>query len=67
MQNRTSFVIAQRISTVRNADLILLLDKGSLIAQGSYEELITNCGPFCELLETQFDAQGRRVEEEVRG
>lgn len=67
MENRTSFVIAQRISTVRNADLILLLDKGQLVAQGSYEELITNCGPFCELLETQFDAQGRRIEEEVSG
>ena len=52
MQNRTSFVIAQRMSTVRHADKILVLDKGHLVAQGSHEELLTNCELYCELVNT---------------
>ena len=40
MKGRTSFVIAQRISTVLNADLILVLDKGSIVARGTHEELM---------------------------
>ncbi len=42
MQGRTSFVIAQRISTVRNADLILVLDKGRVVARGEHDELHGN-------------------------
>lgn len=60
MARRTSFVIAQRASTVRNADLILLLDQGRLVAQGTYLELLENCGPFCELLESQFGSDDRQ-------
>lgn len=40
MQGRTSFVIAQRISTVRNADMILVLNKGKLAAQGKHADLM---------------------------
>ncbi|HEV2124629.1 MAG TPA: ABC transporter ATP-binding protein, partial [Chloroflexota bacterium] len=40
MRGRTSFVIAQRISTVRSADLILLLDRGTLVAQGTHDDLL---------------------------
>jgi ATP-binding cassette subfamily B protein len=54
MANRTSFVIAQRISTVRNAGKILLIDGGHLVAQGTHEVLQqTNC-LYCELLESQL-------------
>ena len=54
MQGRTSFVIAQRISTVRNADKILLLGEGRLAAQGTHEELIQSSELYVEILETQF-------------
>lgn len=40
MQGRTSFVIAQRLSTVRNANLILVLDRGRISASGAHEELL---------------------------
>ena len=50
MQNRTSFVIAQRVSTVRDADKILVLDHGSMVAQGTHKELLGNCGLYCELV-----------------
>ncbi len=54
MKGRTSFVIAQRISTVRNADLVLLVDGGKLVAQGTHEELQRTSGLYCELLESQL-------------
>jgi ATP-binding cassette subfamily B protein len=54
MENRTSFVIAQRISTVRNADLILLLDNQRLVAQGTHETLLRTSEIYAEILETQF-------------
>jgi ATP-binding cassette, subfamily B, multidrug efflux pump len=57
MVGRTAFVIAQRLSTVRNADLILLLDDGHLVASGSHAELLDDCGPYCELIEQLFGSQ----------
>jgi ATP-binding cassette subfamily B protein len=57
MQGRTSFVIAQRISTVRNADKILLLGEGRLIAHGTHEELLQSSELYVEILETQFSDQ----------
>ncbi len=58
MQGRTSFVIAQRISTVRNADQILLLGEGRLAAQGTHEELMQSSELYVEILETQFGDNG---------
>lgn len=57
MQGRTAFVIAQRLSTVRSADTILLLDGGRLLASGTHESLLTDCGPYCELIESLFGSQ----------
>ena len=54
MQGRTSFVIAQRISTVRNADKILVLEQGKLAAEGTHHELIQSSELYVEILETQF-------------
>jgi len=54
MENRTSFIIAQRINTVRNADLILLIDGGRLIAHGKHEELLRSSCEYAELLESQL-------------
>jgi ATP-binding cassette subfamily B protein len=54
MKNRTSFVIAQRISTVRNADLILVLDKGQIVAQGRHEDLMENSAAYAEIYASQL-------------
>ena len=56
-KGRTTFVIAQRISTVRSADKILLLDKGGLAAEGTHEELKNTSQLYVEILETQFAGQ----------
>ena len=55
MQNRTCtvLVIAQRISTVRNADRILLLEQGELVAQGTHEELMRTSPLYGSILESQ--------------
>jgi ATP-binding cassette, subfamily B, multidrug efflux pump len=65
---RTTFVIAQRISTVRNADLILLMDQGGLAAQGTHRELLSCCELYADILATQFGDQAEleaAVEEAV--
>lgn len=54
MQGRTSFVIAQRISTVLNADKILVLDKGQIVAQGTHEELMENSAVYAEIYHSQL-------------
>lgn len=50
-RDRTTFVIAHRLSTVRNADLILVLDQGALIEQGRFDELVAQGGVFAALAE----------------
>jgi ATP-binding cassette subfamily B multidrug efflux pump len=54
MEGRTSFVIAQRISTVRNADLILLLDGGAIAAQGTHDDLLRESALYGEIIDSQF-------------
>lgn len=51
---RTSFIIAHRLSTVRNADLILVLRDGGIAEAGSFAELISRDGPFAALYRTQM-------------
>jgi ATP-binding cassette subfamily B protein len=53
-KGRTTFVIAQRISTVRSADKILLLENGLLAAEGTHEELQRTSELYMEIIETQF-------------
>ena len=55
MENRTSFVIAHCLSTIRNADVILMMKDGNVIEQGSHEELMRAGGAYCELYNSQFD------------
>ncbi|MFM2032455.1 MAG: hypothetical protein RLZZ297_1220 [Chloroflexota bacterium] len=57
MKNRTSFVIAQRISTVRNADVILLLDGGKIIGIGTHQELLRDNAVYGEIIDSQFGHQ----------
>jgi|SaaInlV_200m_DNA_2_1039689.scaffolds.fasta_scaffold00653_16 ATP-binding cassette, subfamily B, multidrug efflux pump len=55
MVGRTSFVIAQRISTVLNADQILVLDAGKIAASGTHEELLENSEIYSEIYHSQLD------------
>lgn len=54
MQGRTSFVIAQRISTVLNADQILVLDRGELVARGTHAELMESSPLYAEIYASQL-------------
>lgn len=54
MQGRTSFVIAQRISTVLNADQILVLDRGQILARGTHEELLESSEIYSEIYSSQL-------------
>ncbi len=54
MHGRTSFVIAQRISTVRAADLILLLEDGKIAGQGTHDELLQTSALYGEIIDSQF-------------
>ncbi|MBQ6354970.1 ABC transporter ATP-binding protein [Candidatus Saccharibacteria bacterium] len=53
-KNRTSFIIAHRLSTVRNADLILVMKHGEIIEQGTHEKLLKKNGFYAELYNSQF-------------
>ncbi|MCC7209143.1 MAG: ABC transporter ATP-binding protein, partial [Anaerolineae bacterium] len=63
MKGRTSFVIAQRISTVRNADLILVLDKGRVVARGTHAQLLDTSAIYAEVYNSQLvdDADSRAI------
>jgi ATP-binding cassette, subfamily B, multidrug efflux pump len=54
MKGRTSFVIAQRISTVLNADQILVLEKGQIVARGTHEELLESSEVYAEIYSSQL-------------
>jgi ATP-binding cassette subfamily B protein len=56
MKGRTSFVIAQRISTVLNADQILVLDKGAVVARGTHEELMDSSELYAQIYQSQLVA-----------
>lgn len=55
LQGRTSFVIAHRLSTVRDADLILVFDQGRIVERGSYADLIAGDGAFARLVAAQLE------------
>lgn len=55
MENRTVFVIAHRLSTVRNSNAIMVLDHGEIIERGSHDELIAQKGRYYQLYTGQFE------------
>ena len=54
MQGRTTFVVAHRLSTIVGSDVILVMEKGSVVEQGSHSELIKKQGAYYELYNGQF-------------
>jgi ATP-binding cassette, subfamily B, multidrug efflux pump len=61
----TSFVIAQRISTVRDADLILVLDEGKIVASGKHEELLRESRVYNEILGSQLQPDAKAKAEDA--
>lgn len=56
MQGRTSFIVAHRLSTIRNADMILVMRDGNIIEQGNHEQLLAADGFYAKLYFSQFAA-----------
>lgn len=54
MEGRTSFIVAHRLSTIREADVILVMKEGNIIEQGTHEELLEQGGFYKKLYESQF-------------
>lgn len=60
MKNRTNFVIAHRVSIIKNADLILVMENGDIVKQESYHELMAKKGLYEELYNSQFENDGEK-------
>ena len=65
LEGRTSLVIAHRLSTVREADQILVVDDGRIVERGTHDELLAAGGLYAELYRTQFATQERDEPVEV--
>ena len=61
LKGRTSLVIAHRLSTVRDADMILVVEDGRIVQTGTHDELIASGGLYSELYRTQFASQPTRT------
>ena len=57
MQGRTSFIVAHRLSTIREADMILVMKDGHIIEQGNHDSLLKEGGFYAELYRSQFSGQ----------
>ncbi|MDR1861426.1 MAG: ABC transporter ATP-binding protein/permease [Candidatus Ancillula sp.] len=56
-QESTVIIVAQRISTIRHADLILVMDNGQIVGQGTHEELLEACETYREIVNSQLSAE----------
>ena len=55
MEGRTTFIVAHRLSTIKNADVILVMDKGRILEQGTHRELLAKHGHYYNLYHSQFN------------
>jgi subfamily B ATP-binding cassette protein MsbA len=67
MRGRTVLMIAHRLSTVKKADLICVLDQGRIVEIGRHEELVAKGGLYTRLHRTQFGIAGGYPEAELEG
>jgi len=65
MRDRTTFVIAQRLSTIKDADKIVVLDQGRIVQEGTHEALLKRDGIYREIYELQLKGQEELGEEYV--
>lgn len=56
MHGKTSFIVAHRLSTIKNADVILVMNKGNIIEKGTHEELLSQHGFYYNLYNSQFES-----------
>lgn len=57
LKDTTKFIIAQRISSVMDADLILVMEEGRIVGMGRHEELLASCGAYQEIYDSQMDRE----------
>ena len=62
MKGRTTFIVAHRLSTIRNADRILVMKDGSILEQGTHEELVAKNGFYTKLYHSQFECGSEAAE-----
>ena len=55
MEGRTSFIVAHRLSTIRQADVILVMKDGHVIEQGTHDQLLAKGGFYANLYNSQFE------------
>ena len=65
LTGRTSLVIAHRLSTVREADQILVVDEGNVVERGTHDELLAAGGLYSELYRTQFERQAHSLPDDL--
>ena len=58
MEGRTSFIVAHRLSTIREADVILVMKDGNIIEQGNHDTLLAKDGFYAKLYNSQFETAG---------
>ncbi|MCQ2414235.1 MAG: ABC transporter ATP-binding protein/permease [Clostridia bacterium] len=59
-RGKTTVIVSQRIASVRNSDVILVLDKGQLIGKGTHDQLMQNCPVYGKIAEVQFGGKGEK-------
>ena len=66
MKGRTTFIIAHRISTLKRADEILVMDRGRIVQRGRHEDLLQQRGPYRRIFDIQFSDQREVLQEMER-